>query len=71
MRMFDPHSFRLYDESGNQLSSSFNMSDWFNDASKVLSDSTFIDSAIRGLLTQSSQSVDRIVANDMWNFLFK
>lgn len=62
---------RLYDESGNQLNTSYTMSDTFNDASKIVNDNTYLDSVIRGLLTQPSQSVDQNVDNSLWNKLFR
>lgn len=56
--------FRLYDESGNLLNSSYTMSNTFNDA-------TYFDAVIRGLLTQPSQSVDSNVDYSLWNRLFR
>ena len=47
------------------------MSSTFNDASKLVNDITYIDAVIRGLLTETSQSVDRNVDDSLWNDLFR
>ena len=47
------------------------MSLYFNNAGFITSDATFLDSAIRGLLTQTSQTVDNLVSRELWNSLFR
>lgn len=59
----------LYDSSGTL--STYTMTDYFNDASVVYSNTTFIDNVIRGLITQASQTVDRFVTIPLWLNLFK
>ena len=54
-----------------QLSTSYNMSSTFNDASMIVNQSVYLDAVIRGLLIQPSQSVDQFVVTDLWNQLFK
>ena len=62
---------RLYDENGGLLSTSYNMSNTFNDASMIVNQAAYLDAVIRGLLIQPSQSVDNFVVDDLWNSLFK
>ncbi len=47
------------------------MSDTFNDASKIISDATYFDAVLRGLLTQTSQAVDQHIDTSLWNKLFR
>jgi len=53
------------------LSTSYNMSNTFNDASMIVNQAAYLDAVIRGLLIQPSQSVDNFVVDDLWNSLFK
>ena len=62
---------RLYDESGNLLTSSYTMSNTYNDASMIVNDATYLDAVIRGLLTEPTQSVDQLVDDVLWNKLFR
>lgn len=66
-----PDRVLLFDENGVQLPSSFNLRDFFNDASQLANDKHFFDNAIRGLVTQPSQSVDQAVGDALWRELFK
>ena len=62
----------LYDESGTQLSSNnYNMSDYFNDASLLVNNKTYFDNVLRGLASQTSQTVDQFVSDELWLKLFK
>lgn len=62
-------SFQLVDSSGKITS--FSMSNFFNNAAVVYSNLTFLDSVIRGLVTQPSQIVDHFVTDQLWLQLFK
>ena len=64
-------SQRLYAEDGSLLNTSYTMSDTFNDPSRIVTDKTYFDAVIRGLLTQPSQSVDQNVDDSLWNRLFR
>ena len=62
-------AFQLVDSNGNVTT--FNMSSYFNNPAVVYTNQSFIDSVIRGLVTQASQTVDTFVTNDLWIELFK
>ena len=62
-------SFQLVDSNGNVTT--FSMSNYFNNPAVVYTNQSFIDSVIRGLVTQASQTVDTFVTNDLWIELFK
>ena len=58
----------LYDASNTQTN--YTMTDYFNDASVVYNNKTFLDSVIRGLITQNSLAVDRFITTPLWLALF-
>ena len=60
---------QLYDVNGKLIS--YNMRDLFNNPSLVVSDANFLDNAIRGLVSQSSQKVDTEIVNDLRLNLFQ
>ena len=47
------------------------MTNYFNNAAVVYTNLTFLDSVIRGLVTQPSQTVDHFVTDQLWLQLFK
>jgi len=61
----------LFNESGSLLNTSYSLSSFFNDASPLVNDPTFIDSALRGILFEPMQTVDDLVTGEMWNKLFR
>ena len=62
-------AFQLVDSSG--VTTAFNMVNFFNNAAVVYTNLTFLDSVIRGLVTQPSQTVDHFVTDQLWLQLFK
>ncbi|XP_046449770.1 chorion peroxidase-like isoform X2 [Daphnia pulex] len=62
---------KLYSEDGTLLTSSYTMSDTFNDPSRIVNDKTYFDAVIRGLLTQLSASADHTIDDSLWNKLFR
>nr|CAH0110806.1 unnamed protein product [Daphnia galeata] len=64
-------SVKLYAEDGSLLNTSYTMSDTFNDPSRIVTDKTYFDAVIRGLLTQPSQSIDQNVDDSLWNRPFR
>ncbi|EFX87999.1 hypothetical protein DAPPUDRAFT_221219 [Daphnia pulex] len=64
-------SVQLFAEDGTLLTSSYTMSDTFNNAAMLVNDKTYLDAVIRGLLTEPSQSVDQNVDDSLWNRLFR
>ena len=62
-------AFQLVNASGSITT--FSMSDYFNNAAVVYTNLTFLDSVIRGLVTQPSQTVDHFVTDQLWLQLFK
>ena len=61
-------TIQLYDASGNPWT--YRMQDFFNNPS-FLFGSTFIDDAIRGLVSQTSQTVDTQIVDDLRRNLFQ
>jgi len=61
---------QLYAENGAQLPS-YSMSDYFNNPSMIVTDTSFIDNVIRGLITQNSEAVDDLVTDALWNKFFR
>lgn len=60
---------KLYDVSGNLIT--YNMQDVFNNPTSLISDPDFFDNAIRGLASQTSQTVDTNIVDDLWRTLFQ
>lgn len=60
----------LYAENGSLLTN-YTMSDVFNNPSMIVTDTSFIDNVIRGLITQNSEAVDDLVTDALWNKLFR
>ena len=63
--------YSLFNESGSLLNTSYSLSSFFNDASPLVNDPTFIDSALRCILFRPMQAVDDLVTGEMWNKLFR
>lgn len=61
-------TIQLYDASGKP--SNYRMQDFFNNPSLLFS-TTFIDNAIRGLVSQTSQTVDTQIVDDLRRNLFQ
>jgi len=52
------------------MSTSYNMSQYFNNAA-LFNQPTFLDAALRGLITQPMEAVDPFVTDELWNKLFR
>ena len=52
------------------MSTSYNMSSYFNNAA-LFNQATFLDAAIRGLVAQPMNAVDRQVTDELWNLMFR
>jgi len=60
---------QLYDAKSNLIT--YNMKDVFNNPLSMFSDPNFFDNAIRGLVSQSSQTVDTHIVDDLRFNLFQ
>ena len=60
---------QLFDVTGNPVS--YNMANVFNDPTSLISNPDFFDNAIRGLVSQTSQTVDTQIVDDLRRTLFQ
>lgn len=64
-------SLSLYDAADQEdLDRSFSLSQYFFDASHLMEDPNFFDSALRGLTKQSPETIDRLYTDEVADKLY-
>ena len=53
------------------MSISYNLSDFFDNATQIANIPSFFDAILRGFTMQTAQAVDQNVNGEMWNKLFR